>query len=804
MSWRILTHHTLKTLLRAAQVLVFFVLPAVVGYLHFVGLPRAFYPTLTEAAGRAGLELSFSHMRLSMLQGLVLDDVRLNAENLPADHEIGVDRAAVGLDWSKLVRGRVELTALDLRGAQLSLPLPVGDGTMRTLRLTKARARLVLSDGLLSVPLARFNVQGIDIIASGRMLLEPVAGAAPAALGAPDLGKFVDLLESFDFGSKPPQLEIEFSARAGDLAALQLPRIHFEAPEIARGGAKLRSVSLDATFDHRTLFIQRASARDDWSGLLTLTGTWNAASGAAEASVDSDIDFVPWLAQFQPDGPWKDLRLTAPPKLQATLSLPPGEARQARVLGTMETGGGEFRGVPFRGISAGFAWQNGDFYARDVLVELPNGSITADLMIRPEDVRLRVECLADPLLLVALLDEKARTSLAKLEAVCLDAPEIFFELSGPKLDPAVLKGTGKIKLGRTSIHDSTMDSATADLIFQDRALTLTNIKAIRPEGTATGAFTYDFAREQVRLDGIRSTMNPFNVLQWADPKVAREALPYRFKSPPEVTTGGVIELKDPTLTRLWANFNASQGLDYDLLERTLNFGATTGSLEFTGRKIGVRISSAELFGGKVKLDATIHTGEPGARQEMRLDLDAVNFEKLTKLYFDYDNSQGVVSGRYEFSFVGGQPKEMRGKGSLLVQEGNVFAIPVLGPLSAVLDTIVPGTGYQTAREATCDYKVENGVITTENLEVVGRGFSMIGQGKLFYLEDRMDFGVRINAQGVPGLLLYPVSKLFEYVSDGKLSEPQWRPRILPKGGKNPPKNGTTPAPSEEAGRSGPA
>ncbi len=802
MSWRILTHHTLKTLLQAAQVLVFIVLPLVLGYLHFVGLPRAFYPALTEAAGKAGLDLTFSRMRLSILQGLVLDDVRLNAETLPDDHEIGVDRAAVGLDWSKLVRGQVDLTSLDLRGAQLSLPLPVGDGTMRTLRLTKARARLVLSDGVLSVPLARFNVQGIDITATGRMLLEPVEGAPPAALGAPDLGKFVDLLESFEFGENPPRLEIEFSARAGDLAALQLPRIHFEAPEIARGRAKLRSVSLDATFDHRTLFIQSASARDEWGGMLTLTGNWNAASGAAEASLDSDIDFVPWLAQFQPSGPWQELVLTAPPKLQATLSLPPGEARRAKILGTLETGGGEFRSVPFRSISAGFAWQNGDFYARDVLVELPSGQIAADLLVRPDDVRLRVECQADPLLLVALLEEKARDSLAKLEAVCLDAPEIFFELSGPKLDPAVLKGAGKIKLGRTSIHGSTMDSATADLTFQDRALTLSNIKAIRPEGTATGAFTYDFAREQVRLDGIRSTMNPFNVLQWADPKVARETEPYRFKGPPDVTAGGIIELKDPTLTRIWANFTAAKGLDYDLLERTLSFGAATGSLEFTGRKIGVRITSAELFGGKVKIDANINTGQPGARQEMAIDLDGVNFEKLTKLYFDYGESQGAVSGRYEFSFVGGQPREMRGKGSLLVQEGNVFAIPVLGPLSAVLDTIVPGAGYQTAREATCDYKVENGVITTDNLEVVGRGFSMIGQGKLFYLEDRMDFGVRINAQGVPGLLLYPVSKLFEYVSDGKLSEPQWRPRILPKGGKNPPKNGAPT--SEGGGRNGPA
>jgi hypothetical protein len=184
---------------------------------------------------------------------------------------------------------------------------------------------------------------------------------------------------------------------------------------------------------------------------------------------------------------------------------------------------------------------------------------------------------------------------------------------------------------------------------------------------------------------------------------------------------------------------------------------------------------------------------------MVVELNSVDFETLTRLYFDYKGSKGVVSGRYKFSFVPASPKLMQGQGNLLVENGDVFAIPVLGPLSAVLGSIVPGTGYQTAREATCDFRVANGEIRTDNLNVTGQGFSMIGQGSLFYLRDAMDFSVRINAQGVPGILLYPVSKLLEYVSDGKLSDPQWRPRALPKGSSKPP--GQPPKKDENRGRS---
>jgi hypothetical protein len=285
----------------------------------------------------------------------------------------------------------------------------------------------------------------------------------------------------------------------------------------------------------------------------------------------------------------------------------------------------------------------------------------------------------------------------------------------------------------------------------------------------------------VRLADIRSTMNPFNVLQWADPKVARETQPYRFKAPPTVTVNGVIGLKNPELTRLTADFTAPKGLDYDLLDRTLNFGEARGTLQFTGRRIAVDVPAARLFGGSARISANITTGQTDARQQMNVVLDNVDFETLTRLYFDYKDSKGVLDARYDFTFVPGQAKLMRGQGKLLVQNGNVFAMPVLGPLSRLLDAVIPGTGYQTARRATCDFRVADGVIRTDNLDVEGQGFSMIGKGDLFFVEDRMDFTVRVNAQGVPGLLLYPVSKLFEYISDGKLSEPKWRPRVLPKG-----------------------
>ena len=107
----------------------------------------------------------------------------------------------------------------------------------------------------------------------------------------------------------------------------------------------------------------------------------------------------------------------------------------------------------------------------------------------------------------------------------------------------------------------------------------------------------------------------------------------------------------------------------------------------------------------------------------------MDFASLTKLYFNYDGSQGRLNGRYDFSGRGDDARTMEGRGDLAVTEGNVFAIPFLGPLSGILNTIVPGMGYNVARKAAASFTIRDGVIATNNLEVQGHGFSMIGGGQ---------------------------------------------------------------------------
>ena len=137
----------------------------------------------------------------------------------------------------------------------------------------------------------------------------------------------------------------------------------------------------------------------------------------------------------------------------------------------------------------------------------------------------------------------------------------------------------------------------------------------------------------------------------------------------------------------------------------------------------------------------------------------INFPRLTDLYFNYKTSQGMLRGRYEFTGLGNDWRTMRGSGKVEVSNGDVFAIPIFGPLSGILNKILPGSGYSNARAANADFKVEKGVIHTEDFEAAGALFSMLGHGDIYFLDDKLDFNLRLNMKG-PGMLLTPSVQAF--------------------------------------------
>src|SRR5204863_8219586 len=102
--------------------------------------------------------------------------------------------------------------------------------------------------------------------------------------------------------------------------------------------------------------------------------------------------------------------------------------------------------------------------------------------------------------------------------------------------------------------------------------------------------------------------------------------------------------------------------------------------------------------------------------------------------------------------------------------------PVFGPLSDIFNAIVPGSGYSIARKATASFTIKEGVFHTDDFEAIGNLFSMLGHGDVHFIDDKLDFSVRMDMHGAAGMLLSPMYKLFEYEGTGSAKHPDWHPK----------------------------
>ena len=339
-----------------------------------------------------------------------------------------------------------------------------------------------------------------------------------------------------------------------------------------------------------------------------------------------------------------------------------------------------------------------------------------------------------------------------------------------------------MQIGRTRMRGVPMNWGTSNVDVKGLLFTYKDFTLQRDEGNATGTFSYDFEKHEAWLTNIHAHLNTTEAAVWIDPDLSRQLSPYRFKAAPSVTLDGFVQCANDKGTHLDVQVEAPGGMDYTFCKKALSFPRISGHVFFGDHRIVLKDIDATLDGGSVQGGADIPFGRNAPGYTANVAVDHVDFASITKLYFNYEGTHGLLDGKFNFGGKSDDPWQLYGKGNVVISQGDVFAIPVFGPFSGILNTIVPGVGYSVAHDGSSTFTVKDGVITTHDFLVKGKGFNMVGDGRLFFLDDRLNFNIRLNAQGLPGvLLLSPVSVASEYAGTGTLEDPSWKPVLLEGG-----------------------
>jgi AsmA-like C-terminal region len=747
-------------------------------YLARRGFGREWRSRVVEELHKRGVEAQIGRLTLDPFRGLVAKNVRIfdyrNHENtLALISEVSLD-----INYAALIHHEPFLNALDVRDAQITFPIKTAEGKASRAQLTNLRAHIYFPPEQIYVSQAEGIFCGIRLSARGQLIkrddYQPSNSITPEEwqkrLSLAQ--RVVTELQKFSFPAGPPSLQLKFS---GDIAELENARVDatLRGERLQRGSYEINNLSAAAEWNNQRLNVAHCEWSDN-KGTFAGRGDWNRESNTAKFQIHSTLNLKAFLDAFGVGGPVADVEFQSPPLLEINGSIKLGsEQFQPDMIAHAAFGQFTYKKVPFSKLSADFSWDGERTLIREVRVLHQTGQLRADLFDAPNDFRLNLESTISPEAVRPLVPAQANEFLREWQ--WQRSPTIRMAIRGTDRDPESWQGDGTVAMGRTRFRGTWMNGANVRIHFADGAVTCEDLDVTRDEGTGSGSFTYDFKKHEVRISNVRSSLYPAEVIFWIDPKTSKTVVPYKFRRPPNVVANGVYQFRGGKNTRLEIKVDGASGMDYVFLGKTLPFDRVSARLLFTNERLQISDVRADLLAGALRGNADISLARNDPRYRATLSVSEINFPRLTDLYFNYKTAQGLLRGTYEFNGLGNDWRTMRGKGKVEVSNGDVFAIPVFGPLSGILNHIVPGSGYSIAHKANAEFTVENGIIHTEDFEAAASLFSMLGNGDIHFLDDKLDFNLRLDMKG-PGIVLMPMYKLFEYAGEGSLKKPDWHPK----------------------------
>jgi AsmA-like C-terminal region len=752
-------------------------------YLARRGFGREWRYRVIEELHKHGVEADIGRLTLDPFQGLVARHVRIfdykNHENTLAR----ISEVSLDINYAALIHHESFLNAVDVRDAQITFPVKTAGGKADRVQLTKFRAHVYFPPEQIYVSQAEGVFCGIRISATGQLIKRDNYQPSPA-ISSEEWQKrlsvaqrAVNELQKFRFPDALPSLQLKFS---GDIAEMEKARVEatLHGDRLQRGNYEMRDLSAAGEWNNEHLNITHCQWSDA-TGNFTGRADWTRETGRSNFQLRSSLNLKAFLDAFGLGESVAGIAFNAPPIVEISGSLNFGPERlRPDIIGHAAFGQFTYKKVPFSDLTADFSWDGERTYIRDLRVRHQTGQLHADLFDGPADFRINLESTISPEALRGIVPPQLNEFLHEWE--WRRSPSVRLAIRGKDHNPENWQGDGTIALGRSRFRGTWMNSATTRIHFSEGALTCEDFHVARDEGIGTGTFTYDFKKHEVRLSNIRSSLIPAEVIFWIDPKVSKTLAPYKFRRPPNVTATGVYQFRGGRNTRVEITADGADGMDYVFLGKTLPFDHITARLLFTHDRLQIVGVRGDIFSGTLRGNADLSLAKNNPRYHAVLAVSNVDFPHLTNLYFNYYHYRtvrGQLSGTYDFDGFGTDARKMRGSGKVEVTNGDVFAIPFLGPISEILNHIVPGTGYSIARDAGTRFTIRDGIIHTDDFNVSGQLFSIVGHGDIHFLDDKINLDVRISAKG-PGIVLTPVYKLFEYKAEGSLKKPDWHPKIF--------------------------
>jgi AsmA-like C-terminal region len=518
----------------------------------------------------------------------------------------------------------------------------------------------------------------------------------------------------------------------------------------------------------------------------------------AKADLDFDVHRVSsllttnsqrWLNQFG----WQ-----VPPKVSAELRLllPAWTNTQPRwreeVMPTIELAGDfagsdeTFRGIPVAYARSHFALTNMVWQLPDLLVKRSDGEATLEYAgdMRTHDFQWRVDGRLDPRALKPLLEAEApKRVLDQFEFS--SPPAVRGEIWGRWHQPEAMACSGRVSATNFTFRGELCSELSAGMRLTNSVLQFSDLKVRqRTQEITVPRGSFDLTERVIYVTNALSTMDPDLVTRVIGPKVRAALQPYRFEKPPTVRVSGRL----PTFDIEDADVHfAVAGEDFRYWR--LRVPSISGDVSWRGDSLSISNVQASFYGGELtwqgQFDFSVPVGAQLAFEGAFKNADL--HELMADLGKRTNNLQGSLSGQLAITSADSDDwRSWQGSGRVRLRDGFLWDIPIFGFFSPMLNTIVPGLGNSPISAGEANFKIDQSVVQTSDLELKSPALRLLYNGSVDFqgtVDVHMQADILRDAWGVGralSLVLWPISKAFEYRITGSIYHPKSEPVYLPR------------------------
>ncbi len=762
------------------------------------GLPDSWRAAIEREISQHGAYVEIGGLSFLPLRGVEANKVRvfLDPEHT---HEIStLERVLLDFDKTKLARGIVRLNKLVLRDAALTLPLDPENPQSRSLEIRNANGTLLMPGGRrFEIRNASGQIAGIDLTLNARLTGREPRGESPSEASKLKqrrilLDRVIRELEAWHFAeNETPKLGIFIEGNANDLDAL-VAKFTLHAPVLEKQQHRLDEVRAEGEIIGDLLTMTRLTARDA-RGELEARLDFDLSDRAGRFDLRSSLEIAPLLSAWFGLPEPRDLVIGGRQQVEAggDFTLDEAMSPDVHVTGKAAASALLLRGMRLDEVKCAFSWRAGDLFLQDVKLSREDGEATGKAMIQWPLVRLALHTTLPAQIYLPLFKnqplEKVITNFTNRQDASYDI-RLEGGMDLTDIHAWAFSGDGTVK--NVSYKNVPVNSAQCgfsvnhhELDFFDGTVVFNyEDYALRrafegPESGTTriGRIRYVSADKMVEVENVTGTIWAAPLVRMFAPKVADSLESYRFHRPPALTGSGKVDVTPRGRTVLDVSFESPDAADYLFLGENLTLGQPSGSVQIRGPQVMIRDLRLNAFDGPVA-GSFDHLGNGKLGGE--LSWTRLSVIGLASTYGFQMKGGGDLTGRIEFSLLNGDVGTMNGEGLFAIEQAELFAVPIFGPLSRVVGVVLNDrkAGTEQAESAFCNFQIRNGSMFTHDFQTSTTSLTFVGDGSVNLSEKTIDMTMRMNARGLLGLITLPLRPfygMFQFRGTGPLKAPSW-------------------------------